>query len=107
MKKILIAAFVLLAGVYSAHAQVTPQKTDTTKHHSMMMKDCVMMKDGKLMVMKGGKNMEMTEDMTLSNGTTIMKDGNVKMKDGKTTSLKNGDCIYMDGKIKRSKMKSA
>lgn len=107
MKKIMIAVFVLLVGSYGAHAQDNTKKSDTSHHHMMTMKDCVMMKDGKMMVIKGGKNMEMTQDMTLSDGTTVMKDGNIKMKDGKTTSLKNGDCIYMDGKIKRSKMKSA
>jgi len=106
MKKIMIAVFVLLMGSYGAYAQ-DGQKKDTSAHHHMMpMKDCVMMKDGKLTVIKGGKHMDMTEDMTLSNGTTVMKDGSVKMKDGSTTTLKDGDCIYMDGKIKRGKMKS-
>jgi len=63
------------------------------------MKDCVMMEDGKMMVMKGGKTMEMNKDMTLANGTTVMTDGSVKWKNGKTAMLKDGECIYMDGKM--------
>ncbi|MFT3704742.1 MAG: hypothetical protein QM802_20420 [Agriterribacter sp.] len=107
MKKIAITIVVFLVCGYAVQAQNTPKKTDSTAHHSMMMKDCVMMKDGKMTVMKGGKTMDMTDDMKLSNGTTIMKDGSIKMKDGKTSTLNNGDCIYMDGKIKRAKAKTA
>jgi hypothetical protein len=98
MKKLLIlfAAFLINAGV---HAQ------DTSKHKSSMgksthMKDCIMMKDGKLMVEKNGTTSEMAQDMTLNNGTVVMKDGTVKTKEGKTMKLKDGQCIYMDGKIK-------
>src|SRR6476660_2322601 len=99
MKKLLIlfaAAFLISAGV---------QAQDTSKHRtttgkSTHMKDCMMMKDGKLMVEKNGTTSEMTQDMTLSNGTVVMKNGTVKTKDGKTVALKEGQCIYMDGKIK-------
>jgi Domain of unknown function (DUF6799) len=98
MKKLLIlfAAFLINAGVYAQ---------DTSKHKSSMgksthMKDCIMMKDGKLMVEKNGTTSEMAQDMTLNNGTVVMKDGTVKTKEGKTMKLKDGQCIYMDGKIK-------
>jgi hypothetical protein len=71
------------------------------------MKDCVMMKDGKMMVMKLGEKMELTESMTLDNGSTVTPDGTVKTKEGKSITLKNGDAIYMDGKMaKMHNMKS-
>src|SRR6478735_5005883 len=75
MKKLLILAFVFICTAGAVSAQ------DTTGHkmHKMhQMKDCVMMKDGKVMVMKDGQKSELTEDMTLSNGTVVMKDGSVK-----------------------------
>lgn len=68
-------------------------------HHKMGMKNCVMMKDGKMMVMKDGNTMMMDKDMTMSNGTMVMTDGNVKMKNGKMMMLKEGDCVMMDGKM--------
>jgi hypothetical protein len=69
------------------------------------MRDCVMMEDGKMMVMKGGKTMQMDKEMTLQNGTMVMSDGSVKMKNGKTAMLKNGDCVYMNGKMSKMDMK--
>ena len=39
-----------------------------------MSKDCCMMKDGRMM-MKGGKMMPMTENMTMADGTCKMMDG--------------------------------
>ena len=71
----------------------------------MMKKDCVMMKDGKMMQMKDGKTMAMDHDMSFPNGAMIMADGNMKMKDGKTMMLKNGDCVMMDGKMTHMSMK--
>ena len=68
-------------------------------------KDCIMMKDGKLLQTKDGKTAELTEDVTLPNGTVVMKDGNVKMKDGTTKMLKDGDQIWMDGKMTHMSMK--
>jgi hypothetical protein len=113
MKKLLILAsvFVCTAGAVSAQDS-TGQKMNKMDHGKMdhKMKDCVMMKDGKMMVMKDGQKTEMTEDMTLTNGTTVMKDGSVKTSDGKTMTLKNGDWVDMDGKMgskmSKDKMKS-
>jgi len=61
------------------------------------MKDCVMMKDGKMMEMKDGKTMDLTNDMTLKNGTVVMANGTIRHKDGKTSMFKEGDCMMMDG----------
>ncbi len=66
-------------------------------------KDCIMMKDGKMMVMKGGMSMMMMNDTTI-HGTMVMKDGSYKMKDGKMHMLKDGECIMPSGKMKMMKM---
>ena len=59
------------------------------KEHAMM-HDGVMMKHGKMMVMKDGQNMTMTEDITRSDGTRVMKVGRGKVKAGQTMTGKNG-----------------
>ena len=65
--------------------QMDNQSMDKSK------KDCVMMKDGKMMVMKDGKTMAMDKDMTMSNGTQVMTDGTVMKADGSKMMMKNGD----------------
>ena len=99
MKKtmILFAALLFSAGIFAQE-----QKMD--KMDQPMKKDCVMMKDGKMMAMKDGKTMEMDHDMTMTNGTMVMKDGTVKMSSGKKMMMKEGQCMYMDGKMKKMKM---
>ena len=69
------------------------------------MKDCCMMKDGKMMVMKDGKTMPMDKEMTMKNGTTCMTNGEYTMKDGSKMMMKNGDCMDMNGKMTKSEMK--
>lgn len=71
---------------------------------SKKMKDkdgSLMMKDGKMMVMKNGSWMPMTMDMTMSNGAKVMVDGTVMMKDGKKKMMKNGECMKPDGMMKK------
>jgi hypothetical protein len=100
MKHLLILA-VSFCLVLSLQAQ---EKMDTKMSKSMK-KDCMMMKDGKMMVMKDGKTMMMDHDMTCSDGTMVMADGNMKKKDGKMMMMKNGDCVTMDGKMTHMPMK--
>ena len=76
-----------------------------TKHKHHAMKDCCMMKDGKMMCMKDGKTMPMDKDMTMKNGTVCMTNGVCTMKDGKKMKMKNGDCMDMNGKMCTDKMK--
>lgn len=57
------------------------------------------MKDGKLMSDKNGTKTDVTNDVTLSNGTKITTDGKVTWKNGKTQTLQNGEVIDMNGKI--------
>ena len=70
-----------------------------TKKDSKEMKDCCMMKDGKMMCMKDGKTMPMDKDMTMKNGTKCMANGECIMKDGKKMQMKEGECMYMNGKM--------
>jgi Heavy metal binding domain len=92
-----VLALLLVFVSFSTNAQ--------TKKKSTMMKDCCMMKDGKMMVMKDGKTMPMEKDMKMKNGTTCMTNGECKMKDGKIMQMKDGDCMEMSGKMCTDKMK--
>jgi hypothetical protein len=74
----------------------------TASAQSSKMKDCIMMKDGKMVVMKGGMSMTMMGDSTFKNGIMVMKDGTVKMKDGTTHMLKDGECV-VNGRVKMMK----
>ena len=76
-----------------------------TNTASAQMKDCCMMKDGKMMMMKKGKTMPMTKDMTMKNGTKCVTNGECTMKDGTKMMMKNGDCMEMSGKMCTDKMK--
>lgn len=75
-----------------------------TKTKATMMKDCCMMKGGKMMVMKDGKTMPMEKDMTMKNGTKCMTTGECTMKDGKKMMMKEGDCMEMSGKMGKCSM---
>lgn len=107
MKKLFILAASLF--LMSATATFAQTPTDTAmKHHNGMhkMKDCVAMKGGKMWVMKAGQKSEMTQTMTMSDGTMVMADGTVKNKDGKTWMLKDGEMMDMNGKVmSKDKMK--
>jgi len=95
MKKIILlfAFFVLAAGV---SAQETKK-----------MKDYVVMKDGKMMVVKDGKTTAMDKEMTLPDGTRVMLDGKVMMKDGSTKILKNGETLIIEGRSGKAPKKES
>ena len=97
-----ILALSLLIGFGSVQAQ-TPAKTMTHKPGRMkadgMTHDCVVMKDGKMMMMHGGKMMPMTKEMTMSDGTKCLTDGTCLKKDGTKMTMTNGQCMMMDGSM--------
>lgn len=95
-KTVSLCALFLMVISFSANAQTSTKTT--------MMKDCCMMKDGKMMVMKNGKTMPMEKDMVMKNGTKCMTNGECTMKDGKKMMMKNGDCMEMSGKMCTDKM---
>ncbi len=96
-----LASMLLLVVCFtSAHTFAqTKEKTDAA-----MMKDCCMMKDGKMMQMKDGKMTPMDKDMTMKNGTKCMKNGECIMKDGKRMKMKEGDCMDMNGRMDKCSM---
>ena len=59
--------------------------------------DQIVMKDGRLVVYKNGKQSDMKEDVLLGNGTVVTMDGTVKTKEGKTIRLNNGESIDANG----------
>jgi len=63
-------------------------------------KDGIMMKNGKMVVMHDGKEVNrMDRETTMSNGTKVTMKGKMKMKDGKEMQLEEGQIIMLDGKL--------
>ncbi|TDU81793.1 hypothetical protein EI77_01103 [Prosthecobacter fusiformis] len=60
----------------------------------------IAMKDGKVWVMKDGQTTELTETVTLNDGTQVMKDGSYMEKAGaEKKTLKEGEAITWKGKV--------
>ena len=101
MKKLTYFLSVLLVtGLTALATAQTAPKAHAAKSMGKMSHDHCMMKDGKMTMMKGGKMMPMTADMTMADGTVCMTDGTCKMKDGTTMKMKDGQCMMMSGKMK-------
>ena len=75
-----------------------------TKTKSASMKECCMMKDGKMMHMKDGKTMPMDKNMTMKNGTMCLTTGECVMKNGEKIKMKDGDCMDMKGTLDKCTM---
>ncbi len=58
-----------------------------------------MMQDNKVMVMKNGSWVAVTEPMTLPNGTVVMANGEVKNKDGVTITIAEGQRLNNEGVV--------
>ena len=61
--------------------------------------DMVVMKGGKMMVVRHGEMKSMDMVMTLSNGTKVAMDGTLTMPDGTSRMLMDGEAITMDGEF--------
>src|SRR5215472_14956692 len=62
--------------------------------------DGVVMKDGRMMMMKDGRATEpMTADITMPDGTKVTTSGVVKMRDGQEQQLNNGAMMLMNGHL--------
>ena len=60
----------------------------------------VIMKGGKMMMMKDGKaTAPMPTDMPMPDGTMVTTTGVLKMKGGQMKQLKNGDMMLMNGHL--------
>jgi len=94
---ILIVASALSSGVFAQEHKM--EDMDKKEQKMDMKKDHVMMMDGKMKMVKDGKEMPMEKEMTMGNGTKVMADGMCTKKDGTTMTMKNGDMMDMDGKM--------
>lgn len=97
MKNQKMIATVFASVLMMAVCFTTSNSFAQTKMDSTMMKDCCMMKDGKMMQMKSGKMMSMDNGMTMKNGTKCMTNGECVMKDGTKMKMKEGECMDMSG----------
>lgn len=62
--------------------------------------DGVMMRNGKMMIVKHGKAaMPMNDDITMVNGTVVSSDGTVKSKGGREFRMRNGQMMTTDGHL--------
>jgi len=106
MKKLMILAFTFLVSTGAFAQKMESKMNNKMDNKTPMPKDAIMMKDGKMIVMKGGQTMMMEKEMTLGNGTMVMTDGTIKMKNGKTMKMTEGQSMSMSGKMnKMGKMK--
>ena len=59
--------------------------------------DCVLMKDGQMMLMAKGKMTPVKKDITLADGTVCKTDGTLILKNGKQIKLSNGEGLEVAG----------
>src|ERR1700751_2196466 len=59
--------------------------------------DCVLLKDGRMMMITKGKMMPITKDIMLANGTVCKADGTCVLKNGQQIQLSNGEGIEVAG----------
>jgi len=88
----MFASLLIMALCFANSNSNAQSKADSSK-----MKDCCMMKDGKMMHMKAGKMIPMDKDVTMKNGTKCMVNGDCIMENGKKIKMKEGECMDMDG----------
>jgi hypothetical protein len=59
--------------------------------------DCVLMKDGRMMMITQGKMMPVKKDITLADGTVCKVDGTCIVRGGRPIKLTNGEGIEVAG----------
>ena len=96
--QLLFAVLFLMVGLTTS-TTFAQNKMDTE-----MMKDCCMMKDGKMMQMKDGKLMRMKKKMIMENGTKCKPNGVCVMKDGSRMKMKEGNCMDSSGSMDNCSM---
>ena len=62
--------------------------------------DGVMMRNGKMMIVKHGKAAKpLDDDITMTNGTVVSADGTIKLKGGREFRMRNGQMMTTDGHL--------
>ncbi len=59
----------------------------------------VLMRDGKIIVLRNGEEMPIEEEMTMSDGTKVMPNGQVIMGNGTARMMAEGETLSIDGQI--------
>ncbi|HSI62242.1 MAG TPA: DUF6799 domain-containing protein, partial [Candidatus Saccharimonadia bacterium] len=91
-KTLAIGCASFIAVSVSAPLSAADEKNEPTPG-TVVVKEGITMDSGKVMVVKNERKVEITEDMTLKNGTIVNRDGTVTMSDGKKLKLKDGDWV--------------
>lgn len=110
MKVILVVALALafVGGYLVSRARYKPQilelnkmviEKDQALNKMKANSNKVMMKDGKMYVVKDGMVSELTDEVTMTNGDKVMSDGKVMKADGSESMMQNGESMDMDGKM--------
>ena len=92
-----LIALVLLPGCATESAKHSEGKH--LEASGQMMDGCCVMKNGKMMTMKGGKLVHMKKNMTMPDGTLCMVNGVCVMKDGAKHKLAEGEAISPTGNL--------
>lgn len=100
MKKLLLIPVLLCfltSGIMAQDSTMKKPQQKMEKQHQMI-SECCMMKDGKMMHYKDGKETEIMKEMNMG-GVKVMPNGTCKMKNGKTVMLKEGECCDRKGVV--------
>lgn len=73
--------------------------TAKMNHAGPVAADYCVVKDGKMLLNKGGKLAPLTKELTLSDGSVCRTDGTCTRKDGTAVTLADGQCVMMNGKM--------
>ncbi|MBI3500386.1 MAG: hypothetical protein HY063_01190 [Bacteroidetes bacterium] len=65
-------------------------ETDTAKN-------CLTLRNGKVIIKQQGKATELRQDTILANGIKITPNGTIIRKDGTKTTMQTGQCFSMEG----------
>ena len=87
----------VLAKTKTEVMECTMQKGKIVDKSGHPIGDCVLMKDGHMMMMTKGKMMPIKKDITLADGTVCKVDGTCVLKNGKQIKLSNGEGIEVAG----------
>lgn len=103
MKKIFGFAFMFCLAIssFAFGGGIGDNKDAIVQEKTTKLKDCVLMKDGNMYVVKGGETTDMVKAVVMSNGTKVLANGEIIGKNGETSKLENGDVMYMNGKIEK------
>lgn len=61
-----------------------------------MKEDHIIMREGKVILLRNGGEMPVEEEMTMADGTRIMPNGQVLMPDGTTRMMREGETMTID-----------